>query len=247
MKKINKIFLLSLSLLLTSCNNIIDSNDTTTSIENNESIDNSETNNIESSDKNTENSESSSSPNNDFNSEEEKYVSFTKQYKIYINPSVQYSNMYASNLGNEGQHMNSISKLLVGMLNEYTNLIVYSNNSLPGKSLSESVKESNSLNVDYHLSLHSNAGGGKGSEGFYTKSSYGFTKSILDSLQEVLPYSTRGPKYGQDSLYELKRTTASASLIEILFHDDTAQAMFIINNQKEIAEAIFNGIVSYLQ
>ena len=247
MKKINKIFLLSLSLLLTSCNNIIDSNDTTTSIENNESIDNSETNNIESSDKNTENSESSSSPNNDFNSEEEKYVSFTKQYKIYINPSVQYSNMYASNLGNEGQHMNSISKLLVGMLNEYTNLIVYSNNSLPGKSLSESVKESNSLNVDYHLSLHSNAGGGKGSEGFYTKSSYGFTKSILDSLQEVLPYSTRGPKYGQDSLYELKRTTASASLIEILFHDDTAQALFIINNQKEIAEAIFNGIVSYLQ
>ena len=247
MKKINKIFLLSLSLLLTSCNNIIDSNNTTTSIENNESIDNSETNNIESSDKNTENSEVSSSPNNDFNSEEEKYVSFTKQYKIYINPSVQYSNMYASNLGNEGQHMNSISKLLVGMLNEYTNLIVYSNNSLPGKSLSESVKESNSLNVDYHLSLHSNAGGGKGSEGFYTKSSYGFTKSILDSLQEVLPYSTRGPKYGQDSLYELKRTTASASLIEILFHDDTAQALFIINNQKEIAEAIFNGIVSYLQ
>lgn len=247
MKKINKIFLLSLSLLLTSCNNIIDSNNTTTSIENNESIDNSETNNIESSDKNTENSEVSSSPNNDFNSEEDKYVSFTKQYKIYINPSVQYSNMYASNLGNEGQHMNSISKLLVGMLNEYTNLIVYSNNSLPGKSLSESVKESNSLNVDYHLSLHSNAGGGKGSEGFYTKSSYGFTKSILDSLQEVLPFSTRGPKYGQDSLYELKRTTASASLIEILFHDDTAQALFIINNQKEIAEAIFNGIVSYLQ
>ena len=247
MKKINKIFLLSLSLLLTGCNNIIDSNDTTTSMENSESIDNSETNNIESSDKNSENFESSSSPNNDFNSEEDKYVSFTKQYKIYINPSVQYSNMYASNLGNEGQHMNSISKLLVGMLNEYTNLIVYSNNSLPGKSLSESVKESNSLKVDYHLSLHSNAGGGKGSEGFYTKSSYGFTKSILDSLQEVLPYSTRGPKYGQDSLYELKRTTASASLIEILFHDDTAQALFIINNQKEIAEAIFNGIVSYLQ
>lgn len=247
MRKINKIFLLSLSLLLTSCNNIIDSNNTTTSMENSESIDNSETNNIESSDKNTENSESSSSSNNDFNSEEDKYVSFTKQYKIYINPSVQYSNMYASNLGNEGQHMNSISKLLVGMLNEYTNLIVYSNNSLPGKSLSESVKESNSLKVDYHLSLHSNAGGGKGSEGFYTKSSYGFTKSILDSLQEVLPFSTRGAKYGQESLYELKRTTASASLIEILFHDDTAQALFIINNQKEIAEAIFDGIVSYLQ
>lgn len=244
MKNVNKIFLLSISLLLTGCDS---SNNESSSpiINNSETIDKNESNIIDSSDKNNEESNSSiQDPSNDENIE---YITFTKQYKIYVNPSVQYANSYADNLGNEGQHMNSISKLLVGMLNEYTNLIVYSNNSYPGKSLSESVKESNSLSVDYHLSLHSNAGGGKGSEGFYTKTSYGFTKSILDSLQDILPYPTRGPKYGQDSLYELKRTTASSSLIEILFHDDKAQALFIINNQKEIAEAIFNGIVSYLK
>lgn len=247
MKKVNKIVMLSLSLLLTGCGNM--TNDSF--IENSEIIDSNETNDSNTLEENSSNhnnstSENESTSNSSTNKNEDKHVSFTKQYKIYINPSVQYSNSYTSNLGNEGEHMNSISKILVGMLNEYTNLIVYSNNSLPGKSLSESVKESNSLRVDYHLSLHSNAGGGKGSEGFYTKSSYGFTKSILDSLQNVLPYPTRGAKYGQDSLYELKRTTASASLIEILFHDDKAQALFIINNQKEIAEAIFNGIVSYL-
>ena len=247
MKKVNKILMLSLSLLLTGCGNM--TNDSF--IENSEIIDSNETNDSNTLEENSSNhnnstSENESTSNSSTNKNEDKYVSFTKQYKIYINPSVQYSNSYTSNLGNEGEHMNSISKILVGMLNEYTNLIVYSNNSLPGKSLSESVKESNSLRVDYHLSLHSNAGGGKGSEGFYTKSSYGFTKSILDSLQNVLPYPTRGAKYGQDSLYELKRTTASASLIEILFHDDKAQALFIINNQKEIAEAIFDGIVSYL-
>ena len=244
MKNVNKIFLLSLSLLLTGCDS--SNNESSSSIINNsETIDKNESNIIDSSDKNNEESNSSiQGPSND---ETIEYITFTKQYKIYVNPSVQYANSYVDNLGNEGQHMNSISKLLVGMLNEYTNLIVYSNNSYPGKSLSESVKESNSLNVDYHLSLHSNAGGGKGSEGFYTKTSYGFTKSILDSLQDILPYPTRGPKYGQDSLYELKRTTASSSLIEILFHDDKAQALFIINNQKEIAEAIFNGIVSYLK
>ena len=260
MKQINKIFILSLSLLLTGCNSN-NTNDTSINIESSENVDSNDTSsNIESSDfidssniNTSEINKDESSDNNDSSIKEDlptddksKYVAFTKQYKIYINPSVQYSNMYASNLGNEGQHMNAISNILVGMLNEYTNLIVYSNNSYPGKSLSESVKESNSLKVDYHLSLHSNAGGGKGSEGFYTNSSYGFTKSILDNLQEVLPYNTRGAKYGQDSLYELKRTTASASLIEILFHDDTAQALFIINNKKEIAEAIFNGIVSYL-
>ena len=244
MKNVNKIFLLSLTLLLTGCDS---SNNESSSpiINNSETIDKNESNVIDSSDKNNE--ESNSSIQDASNDENIEYITFTKQYKIYVNPSVQYANSYTDNLGNEGQHMNSISKLLVGMLNEYTNLIVYSNNSYPGKSLSESVKESNSLNVDYHLSLHSNAGGGKGSEGFYTKTSYGFTKSILDSLQDILPYPARGPKYGQDSLYELKRTTASSSLIEILFHDDKAQALFIINNQKEIAEAIFNGIVSYLK
>ena len=208
------------------------------SSEDSSSVENSDSSNIE----------NDSSTNGDFPTSggNNNYIYFERQIKLYINPSVQYSNTYANNLGNEGVYMNSISKILVGMLNKYTNLVVYSNTSLPGKSLSESVKESNNLKVDYHLAIHSNAGGGKGSEGFYTKSSYGFTKSILDSMDKVLPYKTRGAKYGQNELYELKNTTASASLIEILFHDDKSQALFIINNQQSIAKAIFDGIVSYL-
>lgn len=248
MNKINKVIFLSLSFLLTNCNYKED-NSLSNSIENSETInDSSNIENDDSFDNNLSNESTDSSSNviEDSSSVEDCFVSFDKQIKIYINPSVQYSNLYADGLGNEGVYMNSISKILVGMLNKHTNLIVYSNNSLPGKSLSESVKESNALKVDYHLALHSNAGGGKGSEGFYTNTSYGFTKSILDSMQEVLPYNTRGAKYGQDALYELKRTNASASLIEILFHDDKAQALFIINNQQEIAKAIFEGIVSYL-
>ena len=141
--------------------------------------------------------------------------------------------------------MNKISIILTKLLKENTNIEVYCNNDMPGKSLSKSVKESNSLDVDFHLSLHSNAGGGSGSEGWYTKSSYSFTKSIIDSLQDVLPYKTRGLKNGQNNLYELKATKASASLIEILFHDDKNQALFIINNQEEIAYAIYEGIISY--
>lgn len=228
-----KTILIFLSMFLLSCdltpsNNII-SNE---SIETNESIFNSY---------NSESNESTSSESNDF-----QYTYFDKQYKLYINPSVQYANLYSSNLGNEGVHMNSISIILVDLLKQYTNLIVYSNNLLPGKKLSDSVKESNSLNVDYHIALHSNAGGGKGSEIFYTRSSYDISKSILDSMQEILPYNTRGLKDGESSLYELKNTTGSACLIEILFHDDKNQALFIINNQKEIAKAIFHGIVSYL-
>ena len=173
------------------------------------------------------------------------YYHFNEDISIYINPSVQYDNLYADNLGNEGQYMNQISIILTKLLKENTNIEVYCNNDMPRKSLSKSVRESNSLEVDYHLALHSNAGGGSGSEGWYTKSSYKFTKSIIDSLQDVLPYKTRGLKNGQKSLYELKATYASASLIEILFHDDVNQALFIINNQEEIAHAIYEGIISY--
>ena len=241
MKKYSKIAFICLSLLLVNCSSNQESFESISDEIYNSSIIESESNNISKEESNTDSSDNIEDDSSDM------YVSFDKQIKLYINPSVQYANLYASSLGNEGEHMNAISNILVDMLTTYTNLIVYSNNNMPGKSLSKSVSESNSLNVDYHLSLHSNAGGGKGSEGWYSSTSYNFTKSIIDSLQEVLPYPTRGLKYGQPYLYELKQTKASACLIEILFHDDEKQALYIINNKKEIAKAIFNGIVSYFR
>lgn len=179
------------------------------------------------------------------NLNQEKYHKFHRNIKLYINPSVQYNNMYAGNMGNEGEHMNVISKLLENKFKSSTNIEVFTNNSMPGKSLYESVKESNALNVDYHLALHSNAGGGKGSEGFYSSTSYNFTKSIIDSLQNVLPYPTRGLKNGHGHLYEINKTLAMTTLIEILFHDDVSQAKFIISNYDIIAKAIFTGVINY--
>ncbi|MCI5745710.1 MAG: N-acetylmuramoyl-L-alanine amidase [Erysipelotrichaceae bacterium] len=170
---------------------------------------------------------------------------FKKNISIYINPSVQYDNEYANNLGNEGENMNKISNILVDILKENTNIDVYCNNELPGLSLSSSIKNSNSLNVDYHLALHSNAGKGKGSEGWYDSSSYYFTKSIIDSLDNVLPYKTRGLKNGISTLYELKKCNATSSLIEILFHDEEVQALFITTHYEQIATAIYDGIINY--
>ena len=177
---------------------------------------------------------------------DEKYYYFDETIKIYINPSVQYKNLYASDLGNEGEHMREISIILTDMLVDYTNFVVYANNSYPGLSLSDSIKESNSYDVDYHIALHSNAGGGKGSEGWHSNSSKKLTNSILTELDEILPYKTRGLKDGSKSLYEIKNTKSCATLIEVLFHDDYDQAKFIILNYYSIAKAIFEGIVSYL-
>ena len=92
----------------------------------------------------------------------------------------------------------------------------------------------------------SNAGGGKGSEGWHSYSSKKLTNSILTKLDEILPYKTRGLKDGSKSLYEIKNTNSCATLIEVLFHDDYMQAKFITTNYYKIAKAIFDGIVSYL-
>ena len=230
MKVISKVMCIGLSLLLTNC--IVEESSSTLSSEVIETPSNNDSS-LETNSSVIEESTNSSNITDSSTSEEDMYVSFSKPVKLYINPSVQYSNLYASSLGNEGQYMNLISNILVDMLTTYTNLIILWCCLI--------------LASNYHLSLHSNAGGGKGSEGWYSSTSYDFTKSIIDSLQEVLPYPTRGLKYGQSNLYELKKTKASTSLIEILFHDDEKQALFIINNQYEIAKAIFNGIVSYFK
>lgn len=176
---------------------------------------------------------------------------FVHPYRLYINPSVQYHNAYYGNLGSEGRHMNDLATILVDLLNSNTNLIISGNldhgNEGSSLSLSQSVSDSNKFEADYHLALHSNAGGGSGSEIWTSSNSeaINFGKTILNSINEILPYQTRGIKDATTSLYEIKNTKAKSALLEVLFHDEQNQANFIINNKKLIAEKIFEGIVQY--
>lgn len=178
--------------------------------------------------------------------EEDKKIWFDSCYSIYLNPSVQYSNSYIIGNTNEGYQMNQLANLLYDKLIEKTNLVVYGNLSYPGLSLSQSIKESNSLNVDVHIALHTNGGGGKGSEAYF-KNANGkvLSQCLLNSLNAILPYPTRGVK-STTSLYETNTSTAKATtLVEILFHDEKNQALFLINEMEAIAEALVDGIITY--
>lgn len=187
----------------------------------------------------------SNTPSN--NPTEPQRIIFKKEYKIYINPSVQFKNQYYDKVHTEGQVMNEIALILVNRLKAETNLQIKAN--LDGLSLSNSVKESNAYHPDLHFAIHSNGGGGNGSEVWVSKKSYLFGKSILESLNQVHNFKNRGIKYGDGtdaSLYEIKNVLASSALIEILFHDEINQANFILNNKQLIANSFFNGIVNYL-
>ncbi len=162
---------------------------------------------------------------------------------IYLNPSVQTWNQYADDLGSEAYHMQEIAKIMHTKLNKYHYIDVKSNNG--ELSLSNSIKESNKLNPDIHLALHSNAGGGSGSE-IYTKNDQTFASHLLTNLVSETPFPSRGVKNG-NHLYEVSSIKATdVALIEILFHDNYKEAHYIANNHYWIATNLVDSIVSYI-
>ena len=171
-------------------------------------------------------------------------VSYSRKVKVYLNPSVQTANLYVDNLGNEGKNMNDICEYMVDELQsaEFIDL-KYNLNYLP---LAKSVQESNAFNADIHFALHSNAGGGKGSE-IYTSSDTRFAEYIYEKYSAIGDFDQRGVKNGS-SLYEISHSTAkNRVLLELLFHDYHQEAKFIVDNKERIAHVLAQGIIAYIQ
>ena len=172
--------------------------------------------------------------------------SITKQkIKIYLNPSVQTKNMYTGYKISEANTMNIVAKKAYNLLKKDNRFIVYINDSL--KPLKESVNEINSLDIDYHLALHTNAGGGSGSEVYYYENTSSYlAKHSLDSFNKYHTFPTRGIKKN-NNFYELKNSKAkNKALIEFLFHDKTNEASFIINNYDLLATSIYETFINII-
>ncbi len=175
--------------------------------------------------------------------EDNTVVAIQDKTRIYINPSVQTWNKYANELGNEAQHMNIIASLVVKKLEKYQNIEVKAN--LNNLSLNKSLKESNAWVSDIHLALHSNGGGGMGSE-VYTKNDSLFANHLLDNFIKETSFLSRGVKNGEH-LFEIKTSNAThVALFEVLFHDNEYEATYIVNNHHFIADNITETIVSFV-
>lgn len=107
--------------------------------------------------------------------------------------------------------------------------------------LQKIVKKCNAHKADLDVSIHFNAGGGRGTE-VYVYSSTSKANPFAKAIQSAicgLGYKNRGVKIRTD-LYVLKRTSAPALLIECCFVD----SMDDVNqyNAKAMATAIVKGI-----
>lgn len=180
-----------------------------------------------------------------------------KQLVVYLSPSNQYGNKGVSEVGftNERDMMNKLTDYLETDLKN-AGVIVYRNKSTGD--INKWLAESNAKKSDFHFAIHSNGSANhdtKGMEIYVDKSTskcLSIASNIYNGLYEIYPYrdemSNRGVKYANGSLGETNDNFIKCgSLIEIAYHDNYYDAMWIVNNMDAIAQNIANSILKFYQ
>lgn len=108
--------------------------------------------------------------------------------------------------------------------------------------LSKAVKLANAQQLDLFISIHFNAGGGKGVEAYTWKGQRLKEASCICENINKLGFKNRGVKDGS-SLYVIKKTKAKAILLEVCFVDSKSDAdLYNKLGADQIAKAIYKAI-----
>lgn len=167
--------------------------------------------------------------------------------KIYLSPSNQNANTYATGNTNEMVQCNRIAVSAEYHLKRHGFEVKKASE---GQNMWTSINESNSWGANLHVPIHTNAFNGSLTGGtlimLYSTSGENLKagQAIFNRLAPITPgsdYSIRA----NTGLAELNSTKAIAVYVECEFHDTKDGANFIINNTDKIGEAIAHGICDY--
>ena len=171
--------------------------------------------------------------------------------KIFLSPSTQEYNQYVTGAGSEEYFMNLLADAMEPLL--LANGIQYSRND-PQGTAADAIRQGNAGDYDFYLSLHSNASGA-GSEGqnrgiiafYYPGSANGRRAAELfaAALREIYPLPNQVTTRSTTTLGEVRRTKAPSVLLEIGYHDNTADALWIQENIQNIAENLVQSLTEY--
>ena len=168
---------------------------------------------------------------------------------IYLSPSTQEYNPYVTG-GDEEYYMNLLADELEPWLR--SSGIRWTRND-PGMTAADAIRQSNQGNYDLHLALHSNAsppgqaGQNRGSVVYYDpRSSRGrrAAQIIARNLRDIYP--GRVQTLTTTERGEANKTTAPAVLVEVAYHDNPEDAMWITANLPAIAENLALSVTEYL-
>ncbi len=168
--------------------------------------------------------------------------------KIYVSPSNQQGNIYATGATNEKEQCRKIASACVDFLKKqgFQVMCTYNND------MYERVTESNFFNADMHIAIHTNATAKHNVTGGTQILLYSVDgerqkagQAILDELAPITPGKTAERLVSKPDFYECRKTTALAVYCECEFHDTKEGSDFIIKNTKKIGEAIARGVCNY--
>lgn len=168
--------------------------------------------------------------------------------KIYISPSNQVANAYATGGTNEREQCHKIAKACVEYLKKsgFDVMCTYNDD------MYARVKESNSFGADMHVAIHTNATAKHNVTGGTQILLYSLSgermkagTAVFNRLSPLTPGNSAETLVAKPGFYECNSTKGLAVYCECEFHDTKTGSNFIIKNTKEIGEAIAKGICDY--
>ncbi len=166
--------------------------------------------------------------------------------KVYISPSTQDHNVGVGSYGTEEAEMNKIADVYCAGLQRHG--IEFKRNS-PSMELTQVADDSNAYHPDIHLAIHSNAGGGQGTEVWAYAAGTNSEKlanCLYKYVAALTPSPDRGVKFNNRLLEISDKVHATSAIVETAFHDNPADASFIQSHHMEIGEALVHGTCDYV-
>ena len=171
---------------------------------------------------------------------------------IYLSPSTQEYNPYITGSGSEEYWMNRIADAMEPYLR--ANTIRFTRNT-PEMTAASSIAQAARGSYDFYLALHSNASGDGSSEGrqrgiiafYYPTSTNGRRAAdiFVENLKEIYPLPALVTARATTALGEVRQPKMPSVLLEIGYHDNTADARWIEENVQPIAENLSRSLTEY--
>ncbi len=169
---------------------------------------------------------------------------------IYLSPSTQENNLYV-NGGTEEEWMNRLADAMEPYLTAAG--IRYSRNT-PDMTALSSIRASNAGNYDLHLALHSNAapeaqyGQARGILVFYYPGSVEGRRAaqlMANGLKTIYPLPNKVRAEATTSIGEVRRVRAPSVFLELGYHDNPDDAVWVQNNLDAIARNLVLSLTEY--
>ena len=171
---------------------------------------------------------------------------------IYLSPSTQENNLYVSG-GTEEEWMNRLADAMVPYLTAAG--IRYTRNT-PEMTAASSIRASNAGSYDLHLALHSNAapegqyGQVRGVLVFYYPGSVQGQRAanlVANGLKTIYPLPNLVRAEPTTSIGEVRRVRAPSVFLELGYHDNLDDAVWVQTNLDLIARTIVQALAEYFQ